>query len=239
MGQMGSHTRPVALVTGAGRGWGEWLSRMLAARGFHVVANDIHPAAAERTSERIRGEGGSAEPFHADVANRVAVGAMVQEILARWGRLDLIVHHAEVHPHRGLLEMGEYEWDRTLAVILKGAFNLLQAAAPAMIERGSGAFVFLVPARVLEGEIPHAAYGAGKAGLLALAHAARDTLGPFGLAVHVLLTPSEDALRGIPGEDPIVALDRMVRMDGPGETLRLAPRSGEAPRAENDPGACR
>jgi NAD(P)-dependent dehydrogenase (short-subunit alcohol dehydrogenase family) len=75
----------VALITGAGRGWGERLARELAARGFHIVANDIHPAAAERTAERIRTAGGSAEPFHADVANRVAVGAMVQEILDRWG----------------------------------------------------------------------------------------------------------------------------------------------------------
>lgn len=218
------HPRPVALVTGAGRGWGEYLSRALAARGFHVVVNDIHPAAAERTAERIRGEGGSAEPFHADVANRVAVGAMVQEILARWGRLDLIVHHAEVHPHRGLLEMGEYEWDRTVAVILKGAFNLVQAAAPAMMERRCGAFVFLVPAQILEGEIPHAAYGAGKAGLLALAHAARDTLGPFGLAVHVLLTPSAAASGGSPEGVLSDILERIIRLDGQSETVLLPPR---------------
>jgi NAD(P)-dependent dehydrogenase (short-subunit alcohol dehydrogenase family) len=120
MNASGEEGMRVALITGAGRGWGERLARELAARGFHIVANDIHPAAAERTAERIRTAGGSAEPFHADVANRVAVGAMVQEILDRWGRLDLVIHHAEVHPHRGLLEMGEYEWDRTVAVILKG-----------------------------------------------------------------------------------------------------------------------
>jgi 3-oxoacyl-[acyl-carrier protein] reductase len=210
----------VALITGAGRGWGERLARELAARGFHIVANDIHPAAAERTAERIRTAGGSAEPFHADVANRVAVGAMVQEILDRWGRLDLVVHHAEVHPHRGLLEMGEYEWDRTVAVILKGAFNLLQAAAPAMISRGRGAFVFMIPAPILEGKIPHAAYGAGKAGLLALAYAARDALNPFGLAVHILLTEEG----GSPPEDSAAAvLDRIAALDGRSETLRLPP----------------
>jgi NAD(P)-dependent dehydrogenase (short-subunit alcohol dehydrogenase family) len=218
MNASGEEGMRVALITGAGRGWGERLAWELAARGFHLVANDIHPAAAERTAERIRAAGGSAEPFHADVANRVAVGAMVQEILARWGRLDLIVHHAEVHPHRGLLEMGEYEWDRTVAVILKGAFNLLQAAAPAMISQRRGTFVFMIPAPILEGKIPHAAYGAGKAGLLALAHAARDALNPFGLAVHVLLTKQEDSS---PEEGVAAVLDRIATLDGRSETLRL------------------
>ena len=147
--------RPVALVTGAGQGLGAAIAHGLARRRFYVVANDINPAAAERPAEALRAAGGAGEPFHADVANRVAVGAMVEEIVARLGRLDLVVHHAEVHPHRSLLEslleMGEYEWDRTVAVILKGAFHLLQAAAPRMIERGGGGFVFIVPADVWAG----------------------------------------------------------------------------------------
>ncbi len=220
----------VALVTGAGRGMGEAIAIGLAARGFHVVVNDIHPAAAERIAARIRAAGGSAEPFHADVANRVAVGAMVQEILARWGQLDLVIHHAEVHPYRALLEMGEYEWDRTVAVILKGAFHLLQAAAPAMIERGRGAFGFLVPSRVLTGGGLHAAYGAGKAGLVFLAHAAREALSAAGVGVHLWLI--EDG-EGSPGGSPFQevdlesALDHIARLDGASPTLRI--RRGDRP----------
>ncbi len=214
----------VALVTGAGRGQGEAIAVGLAARGFHVVANDIHLAAAERTAARVRAAGGSAEPFHADVANRVAVGAMVQEIRARWGRLDLVVHHAEVHPHRALLEMGEYEWDRTVAVILKGAFLLLQAAAPGMIAQGRGAFAFLAPSGVLERGGFHAAYGAGKAGLIFLAHVAREALDPMGVAVHLLLTEGPEA-----ETDLEAALDLIARLDGMSRTLRIRARSAPVP----------
>lgn len=218
------NSRGVALVTGAGRGLGEAIALGLAARGFHVVANDIHLAAAERTAARIRGTGGSAEPFHADVANRVAVGAMVAEILARCGQLDLVIHHAEVHPHRSLLEMGEYEWDRTIAVILKGAFNLLQAAAPGMIARGRGAFGFLAPVEVLNGGRLHAAYGAGKAGLIFLAHAAREAFNSLGVAVHLLLIEEQSQ-----GEEEIAvleadlasALDGITRLDGTSHTFRI------------------
>ncbi len=214
----------IALVTGAGRGMGEAIAVGLAARGFHVVANDIHLAAAERTAECIRAAGGSAEPFHADVANRVAVGAMVQEILARWGHLDLVIHHAEVHPHRSLLEMGEYEWDRTVAVILKGAFNLLQAAAPAMIERKQGAFGFLVPSQALTGGRLHAAYGTGKAGLIFLTYAARETLNTMGIGVHLFfIKESDETAEGLsaPEVDLESALDGIVRLDGTNHTLQI------------------
>lgn len=217
-------TRRVALVTGAGRGLGEAFAVELAARGFHVVANDIHPAAAERVAEHIQEIGGSAEPFHADVANRIAVGAMIQEVIARWGRIDLVVHHAEVHPHRSLLEMGEYEWDRTVAVILKGAFNLLQAAAPTMIPRHQGAFAFLTPARVLRGGGLHPAYGAGKAGLVFLAHAAREALNPAGLAVHLLFVEGpEGSFEGIslPTADWESVIERIAAMDGTNLTFRI------------------
>lgn len=218
----------VGLVTGAGRGMGEAIAVGLAARGFHVVVNDIHPAAAERTAERIRAAGGSAEPFHADVANRVAVGAMVQEILARWGQLDLVIHHAEVHPHRSLLEMGEYEWDRTVAVILKGAFNLLQAAAPAMIERKRGAFGFLAPSRVLTGGNLHAAYGAGKAGVVFLAYAAREALSPMGLGVHLFFIDEDKEGLSVPEVDLESALDHIARLDGANHTLRIRRGSARA-----------
>ncbi len=222
---------PVALVTGAGRGLGEAIAMGLAARGFHVVANDIHLAAAERTAARIRAAGGSAEPFHADVANRVAVGAMVQEIRARRGRLDLVVHHAEVHPHRSLLEMGEYEWDRTVAVILKGAFLLLQAAAPGMIAQGRGAFAFLAPSGVLERSGLHAAYGAGKAGLMFLVHAAREALNPMGVAVHLLFVegPEAEAEADLEG-----ALDLIARLDGASRTLRIRADRARAPGEVDD-----
>lgn len=228
----------IALITGAGRGLGEAIAVGLAARGFHVVANDIHPAAAERVAGRIRMAGGSSEPFHADVANRIAVGAMVQEILARWGWLDLVIHHAEVHPHRSVLEMGEYEWDRTIAVILKGAFNLLQAAAPAMIERRRGAFGFLAPYSVLNGGGLHAAYGAGKAGLIFLAHAAREALHPAGLGVHLLFTGKarEDGMkRPLPEVDLESALDRIAQLDGANHTLWVRWGASE-PESRKDEG---
>lgn len=206
----------VALVTGAGRGLGAAMAHGLARRRFYVVANDINPAAAERTAEALRAAGGAGEPFHADVANRVAVGAMVEEIVARLERLDLVVHHAEVHPHRSLLEMGEYEWDRTVAVILKGAFHLLQAAAPRMIERGGGGFVFIVPADVLAGVGFHPAYAAAKAGLLALARAAQAALHPARVAVHLLWVRDGPETPGDGLED---ALDRIARGEGPGDTF--------------------
>ena len=116
----------VVLVTGAGRGIGRAIALAFAAEGACAAVNDLNPAGAEATVDLIRRSGGQARTWIADVANKLAIQTMAQEILEAWGRIDVLVNNAGVEPHQPILTMDEWEWDRTLDVNLKGPFLLTQ-----------------------------------------------------------------------------------------------------------------
>jgi NAD(P)-dependent dehydrogenase (short-subunit alcohol dehydrogenase family) len=128
----------VVLVTGAGRGIGRALAEGFAARGARLAVNDITPGGLDETVARIAASGLTAKAFVADVASRMAVHAMIEEIREEYGRIDVLVNNAGVEPHASLLELDEWDWDRTLAVNLKGAFLLTQSVGRLMVEQGGG-----------------------------------------------------------------------------------------------------
>src|SRR5512138_568206 len=89
----------VALVTGAGRGIGRALALALADAGACVAVNDINPDSCVKTADEITASGGQAAAFHADVANKLAVQAMLIDIEDRWRRVDILINNAGVEPH--------------------------------------------------------------------------------------------------------------------------------------------
>ncbi len=185
---MGEFDGMVVLITGAGRGSGRALSEAFAARGASVAANDISPINLDLVVEQIRAAGGRAEAYVDDVAKKVAVQALINQVIDDLGRIDVLVNHAAVEPHFPLLDIDEWDWHRTLDVNLTGAFLLTQSVGRVMREQGGGVIVNLLPLAGRDELSDRAAYVASLTGLLGLTRQAAFELAPFNIRVHAVGT---------------------------------------------------
>lgn len=141
----------VALVTGGAGLLGEQFCRTLAAAGATVAVVDLHAEGAERVVETIRGEGGQAQAYAVDITDPQAVRAAVEDIVARWGRLDVLVNSAALDPKvsaegevraAGAFETFPLEtWRLALEVNLTGMFLVTQAAVRPMKAQGKGSII--------------------------------------------------------------------------------------------------
>ena len=177
----------VALVTGAGRGLGRAIALGLAAEGAIVAANDINPTNLDETVRRICAAGGQASDHVFDIAKRMPVQAMVNEISERWGRIDILINNAGVEPHAPLLDMDEWDWQRTLDVNLSGPFYTTQRVGRVMAEQGGGVIVNISSiAGRAHGLKDRAAYVASKTGLLGLTREAARELAAYNIRVNAV-----------------------------------------------------
>jgi len=132
----------VAIVTGAGSGFGEGIARSFAAEGATVVVNDLNGESGARVAEAIRAEGGAAAFVRGDVSIDTDVAGLVSSALQAHRRIDVIVNNAgTTHRNRPLLEVGEAEFDRIYAVNVKSLYLTARHAVPAMRRQGGGAFI--------------------------------------------------------------------------------------------------
>ncbi len=178
----------VVMVTGAGRGIGRAIATGFAMQGARVAANDIAPDGVEQTVANIREQGGEAEAFVADVANKLAIQTMIEAARDAFERIDILVNNAGVEPHASLLQMDEWDWDRTLAVNLKGPFLLTQSIGRVMVEQGGGGAIINIGsiAGRAQGLKDRAAYVASKTGLLGLTREAARELAEYGIRVNAV-----------------------------------------------------
>jgi NAD(P)-dependent dehydrogenase (short-subunit alcohol dehydrogenase family) len=186
----------VVLVTGAGKGTGRAVAEAFALRGAMVAANDISPVNLDETVAHILAAGGHVKAYVEDIAKKMPVQTLLIQVLDDFGRIDILVNCAEVEPQKSVLEMDEWDWQRTLEVNLNGAFLLTQSAGRIMKEKGGGVIVHAGErAKKPEG---HAAYFASKAGLAALSTLAADELSEAGVRVyHVQPKETDDVVRYI------------------------------------------
>jgi NAD(P)-dependent dehydrogenase (short-subunit alcohol dehydrogenase family) len=195
---------PVALVSGSAMGIGRALCTMLTARGMHVVGLDLD---AEANAETASTCAGAMVPITCDVGDAAGVKAAVDAVVARTGRIDLVVNNSAIFNDTTLLG-GDYErqvsaWHRCLDAILHGAFHLTAAAAPTMVAAGRGDVVNLItdhirPGYFITGMIA-TGYDAGKFGLWRLTESWADELGRHGVRVNGLAFGATDTpmLRGV------------------------------------------
>ena len=174
----------IALVTGAGRGIGKAIAIGLARAGATVAVNDINPDSCQRVAAEL---GSNAAAFHADVSNKHAVQAMIDGVLERWGRLDLLVNNAGVEPHASLLAFDEWDWRRTLDVNLTGPFFCTQSAARMMKDTGGGAIVNVASIAGRAFGLPdRSAYVASKTGLVGLTKESARELAAYNIRVNAV-----------------------------------------------------
>jgi 3-oxoacyl-[acyl-carrier protein] reductase len=132
----------IAIVTGAGSGFGEGIAKRFAAEGATIVVNDINAQNGERVAEEIRSAGSAASFQPGDVSVDADVAALVRLTLEKHGRVDVIVNNAgTTHRNRPLLEVSEAEFDRIYAVNVKSLYLTARHAVPAMRRQGGGAFI--------------------------------------------------------------------------------------------------
>ena len=157
----------VVLVTGAGRGIGKAIAIAFAQAGARVAVNDINPESCAKAAEEIGAAGGQSMACHADVANKLAVQAMLIDIEDRWERVDILINNAGVEPHQPIIQLDEWDWNRTIDVNLKGAFLCSQSAGRMMQKQGGGVIVNVASiAGRVAGLRDRSAYVASKTGLI-------------------------------------------------------------------------
>lgn len=171
-----------AIVTGGGRGIGRGAALELAARGVDVALVDLIPDDLARTRAEIEGMGRKALTYQADVADHARAAGVVADVMAQWGRIDILFNNAGKSNAKPLLEITEEEFDRTIAINLKGAFNYTHAAAPHMKAAGWGRIIHMSSLNAHTGGVTGAvskfSYAAAKAGLLGMTRALAKELGP-------------------------------------------------------------
>lgn len=177
-----SHSSPVALITGSGTGVGRACALRFAQLGFTVVVNYSRSKSdAEKVVEHITAAGGRSLLIACDVSDEVAVGRMISQISANFGRLDVLVNNAAtthfVAP-ANLTEMTTEKWDRILDVNLKGPFFCIRAAAELLKASGSGAVVNVSSVAGQTGRGSCIAYAASKGGLNTLTKSMALALAP-------------------------------------------------------------
>ena len=128
----------VAMVTGAAQGIGLACARVFAAEGAKVLLADVNEAAGRREAESLRGAGLAAAFARCDVTRKDQVASAVAEAVAAFGRLDILVANAGIVHAAEFLDLEEADFDRVLAVNLKGVFLAGQAAARQMVRQGDG-----------------------------------------------------------------------------------------------------
>jgi 3-oxoacyl-[acyl-carrier protein] reductase len=157
----------VALVTGGSRGIGRAAAEALARQGAHVVINYVsNENAANETAAAIAASGGKAELLRFDVADGPASEKAIAELAKKLGRLDVLVASAGISIDALLLRLKEEDFDRTLAVNLKGAIACARGAIKSMMRAKSGRIIFLSSVVGEMGNAGQTAYAASKAALL-------------------------------------------------------------------------
>jgi 3-oxoacyl-[acyl-carrier protein] reductase len=182
-----------ALITGAGQGIGAAIALKFAEYGCDVAIVDVNQQKTEEVQRKIQAMGRLAITALCDVADFSAVGKMVTETIDRLGGLNILVNNAGISPKREgkkirIFEIEEEEWDRVLAVNLKGVFNCSRAALPFMIDNKEGSIVNIssVTGKTGNSAPVGAFYVASKAAVIGLTKAMAHDVAEFGIRVNAV-----------------------------------------------------
>ncbi|SHK22685.1 3-oxoacyl-[acyl-carrier-protein] reductase [Anaerobranca californiensis DSM 14826] len=176
----------VAIITGAGRGIGEFTAKRFAQEGAKVVVADLNEADVNKVVEEIKADGGQALGVIVNVTDREQVDKMIADTLEHFGGLDILVNNAGITADNTLLKMTQEEWDRVINVNLTGVFHCGQAAAKVMAEKGSGVILNASSVVGLYGNFGQTNYAATKWGVIGMTKTWAKELGKKGIRVNAV-----------------------------------------------------
>jgi len=176
----------VALVTGAARGLGKTISQTLALAKAKVACVDVNLESLAETTNSIQAAGSEALALAGDVTDAHRVEEVVNEVLARWGRLDILVNNAGITRDSLLVRMKDEQWEAVLNVNLRGVFLFTRAAARPMMKARGGRIINLASVSGLMGNPGQANYSASKAGIIGFTRTVARELAGRNITVNAL-----------------------------------------------------
>lgn len=218
---------PVTVITGSAGGIGEATARRLARQGHRVIIADLRADAAEATASRMRDEGLIADAVALDITQPASAAAMVEAVLARHGRIDVLINNAGTESSRPFLELTLEDFERVMRVNTTGVWICCQAVIPVMLKQGRGSIVNLssVAGQRGGGLLGTAAYSTSKGAVIALTKALAREFARAGIRVNAVspsLTMTDLAqrqLQRLPEGtiDRVIAVTPMGRVAQPDE----------------------
>ena len=175
------------LVTGAASGMGRATARVFAAEGAHVAVTDFAREGAQTVAGEIAAAGGSARAWRLDVSSRDDIDAVVREIAAHFGGLDIVINNAGISVRLAIDDDGyDDAWGRALAVMLTAHQRIIRAALPHLRRSTCPRIVNIASTEALGATALHSAYAAAKAGVTGLTRSLSVELGRDGITVNCI-----------------------------------------------------
>lgn len=176
----------VAVAVGAGSGIGAAAARGLAAFGARVICADANLDAAAATAGEIASTGAAGQAMRVDLTDDTSVRALVEAVVAEHRTIHVLVATPGINVRKPLLRYSDEEFDRVVALNLKGSFRIMRAVGEVMAQQGRGSIIVLSSIRSQVVEPGQGVYAATKAGLVLMARAMAAELGPQGVRVNAL-----------------------------------------------------
>ena len=184
---MGLLTDKVAIVTGAGQGLGRAVSREFSDEGSSVALLERNPETLQEAAAEIKARGGVCEPYELDITDYDAYRSVVDDVIARFGKIDAIVNNAAVTlAYSTILEDTLEDWRRTIAINLEAVYMGSKLVAPHMAERGSGRIISIASVQGFAASGEVGPYNAAKGGIIALTKSMAVELGPSNILVNAV-----------------------------------------------------
>ncbi len=196
----------VSIITGAAQGIGQATALKFAKEGAKVVACDVNMDKVAETVRLVKEAGGDAIGFRVDVTDKASIAAMVEGVMAKWGRIDTLVNNAGIVQDAQFKKMSEDQFDRVIDVNLKGVYNCTKAVVDIMLQQNSGVILNASSIVGLYGNFGQTNYAATKFGVIGMVKTWARELGRKGIRANAIC----------PGfvETPILASmpEKVVRM---------------------------
>ena len=204
----------IALITGAGRGLGQAVALAYARQGAQVIAVARTQSELDQTAEIIRAESGCVLTMSLDISDEEAVRQMAEKTLHEFGRLDVLVNNAGRLPLKSFVEMSVADWDRTLAVNLRGSFLACKFFLASMRANSRGSIINVSSNAGVKGFVLETDYCASKFGLEGFSQALALELQPDNIAVNILnLARLDSPLRIKPTSVTQAQYDRLSQQE--------------------------
>ena len=197
----------ICIITGAARGIGFATAQKFSNEGALAVICDINQEQVDAAVKAIVGAGGLAEGYVLNVTDRKSIDAVVETLMTRHGRIDVLINNAGITQDARLIKMTEQQFDAVIDVNLKGVFNCTQAVVPHMLAAAKGAIVSASSVVGLYGNFGQTNYAATKFGVIGMTMTWARELGPKGIRVNavcpgfveteMLAAMPEDVLKGM------------------------------------------
>jgi len=202
----------IAIITGGARGIGEEMALTFARQGADLALIDVNEQGLKDVSQKIRDLGRDAIIGKVDITRKEEVDAFIQDVITKYGRIDILVNNAAYIQYAPFLEYEVEQWDRVVGVSLRGAFLCSQAAAKEMVKNRSGRIINIASVAGLIGVPMGSAYCTVKGGIISFTRLLAVELAPHGIRANSISPGAVETenLRAVVGDDGVELRRSMV-----------------------------